>query len=360
VKILATRASLVQLGFARTVRTARGDFDQRRSVIFAVDGAGGITGYGEAAPWPGFGTESVDEALAGLTDAARLLHGLEIEPGEWPAPVALRLRNAPAARAAVQGALWDLAARGAGLPLADFLALHGVPFCGTVLREVPVQALLIERGPTALRVEAERAAAAGFRAAKIKLGAASLAEDVARAHAARLGLGPGVLLRGDANGGWNESAAGEALAAFEQLDFDFVEQPLPADDVAGLARLRRRSTVRIAVDESVSTEEGALRVIAAEAAQVYVLKPAMLGGAARALEIATLVRKAGNEVVFSHAFESAVGARHALHCAAAWGDTAAQHGLRTAGLFVRDVADPVDSQDGRAAMTATAGLGVMP
>jgi o-succinylbenzoate synthase len=329
-------------------------------VIFAVDGAGDLTGYGEAAPWPGFGTESVDEALAALNDAARLLRGIEVEPGEWPASVALRLRNAPAARAAMQGALWDLAARSAGIPLADFLVLRGVPFCGTVLREVPVQVLLIERGPAALRVEAEHAVAVGFRAAKIKLGSTSLAEDVARACAARSGLGPGVLLRGDANGAWSESAASEALAALEQFDVDFVEQPLPADDVAGLARLRRRSAVRVAVDESASTEEGALRVIAAEAAQVFVLKPAMLGGAARALEIATLVRKAGSEVVFSHAFESAVGARHALHCAAAWGDSKAQHGLRTAGLFVRDVAEPVDSHDGRAAVTATSGLGITP
>jgi o-succinylbenzoate synthase len=360
VKIRTARASLAQLRFARTVRTARGDFDERRSVIFAVDDTSGLTGYGEAAPWPGFGTESVDDALAALTDAARLFDGLDIEPGEWPVPVALRLRNAPAARAAVQGALCDLAARNAGLTLADFLASCGLPFCGAVLREVSVQALLIERGPEALRVEAERAAAAGFRAAKIKLGAASLDEDLARARAARLGLGPGIRLRGDANGAWNESTAGEALAAVEQFDFDFVEQPLPADDVAGLARLRRRSTVRIAVDESVSTEEGAFRVIAADAAQVFVLKPAMLGGAARALEIATLVRKAGGDVVFSHAFESAIGARHALHCAAAWGDAAAQHGLRTAGLFVRDVADPVNCRDGRAVLTTTAGLGVTP
>ena len=296
-KILAARASLAQLRFARTVRTARGDFDERSSVIFAVDDTSGLSGYGEAAPWPGFGTESVDEAFAALTDAACLLHGLEIEPGEWPAPVALRLRNAPAARAAVQGALWDLAAREAGLTLADFLALRGVPFCGAVLREVRVQALLIERAPEALRLEAERAAAAGFAAAKIKLGAASLDEDLARARAARLGLGPYVLLRGDANGSWNEGKACEALAAVEQFVFDYVEQPLPADDIAGLARLRRRSTVRIAADESVSTEEGALRVIAAEAAQVFVLKPAMLGDPARALEIATLVRKAGSEVV---------------------------------------------------------------
>ena len=84
--------------------------------------------------------------------------------------------------------------------------------------------------------------------------------------------------------------------------------------------------MRLAADESVATEAGALRLIAAGAADVVVLKPATLGGPARALEIAALRAQAGIEVVFSHTFESAVGARHALHCAAAWGDATAVHG----------------------------------
>jgi len=360
VRICEAQARPTRLEFARPVRTSRGEFVERRVVIFAAGDGDGLTGLGEAAPWPGFSTESTDDALAALDDVARLLVGIEIEPGEWPVSIALRLRNAPAARAALQGALWDLAARRAGRPLADVLASRGVPFCGAVLREVPVHALLIEDDPVALGIEAEGVRAAGFRAAKLKLGTGSQADDVARARAARAGLGPGIRLRGDANGAWRGSVAEEALAALEEFGFDYVEQPLPADDLEGLVRLRSRAGVRIAVDESVATEEGALRLIAAEAAQVFVLKPATLGGAARALEIATLVRKAGSEVVFSHAFESAVGARHALHCAAAWGDAAALHGLRTDGLFSRDVAEPVDGHGGRVALTAAAGLGIAP
>ena len=91
-RIVAARASLAQLRFARTVRTARGEFDERRSAIFAVDDANGFFGHGEAAPWPGFGTESVDEALAALNDTAGLLQGIEIEPGAvlLPDPVPLQ------------------------------------------------------------------------------------------------------------------------------------------------------------------------------------------------------------------------------------------------------------------------------
>jgi o-succinylbenzoate synthase len=340
------------------MQTARGQFDERTSVVLELSDTDGRAGYGEAAPWPGFGTESHAEARAALEEVAGALRGIELEPGDLPLSVAAPLRDAPAARAAVQGALWDLAARRAGRPLADHLASQLGPLCGDVLRQVPVSALLVERAPDALRDEATRARAAGYRAAKIKLGAATLEEDLARARAAREGLGADIALRGDANGAWSAGAALEALNSLAVVGFDYVEQPLEAGDIAGLAMLRGRTPVRIAADESVTTEEGALRLVAAGAVDVFVLKPAMLGGPARALEIAARARRAGCGVVFSHAFESAVGVRHVLHCAAAWGDTVAIHGLGTSSLFVRDVAEPVDCRAGLATLTSAPGIGI--
>ena len=73
-----------------------------------------------------------------------------------------------------------------------------------------------------------------------------------------------------------------------------------------------------------------------------------------------MARDAGCEVVFTHAFESAVGARHALHCAAAYGEPQAIHGLCTQGLFTRDCADPVDCTGGIALLTDAPGLGIAP
>ncbi len=359
-KIVAAQARLVRLEFTRPVRTARGEAASRDSVIFTLRDAEGRIGCGESAPWPGFGTESAEESLGALEDVAASLTGSDVEPGDWPTGLAVRLRNASAARAAVQGALWDLAARRAGRPLADHLAAGHHVGAGPALRTVAVHALLLERDPEALRAEAARAREAGFRAAKLKLGAAVFADDLARARAARAGLGAGILLRGDANGAWSEDAAMRALSALAPLDFDYVEQPLVATDIDGLARLRDWAPVRVAVDESVATEAGAMALIGAEAADVFVLKPATLGGPARALEIATLVRRAGADVVFSHAFESAVGARHVLHCAAAWGQEAAIHGLCTSGLFANDLAEPVACEGGRAAPTIAPGLGITP
>ncbi len=357
---------MARLEFARPVCTSRGEFTARGSVIFALDDLEGRRGYGEAAPWPGFGTETEAEALAALEDVAALLAGSDVEPGDWPVTVARRLGGAPAARAAVQGALWDLSARRAGCSLAAHLARHCAQSLGeragvadrAALNQVPVSALLVERSPEALRREAASVRAAGYRAAKLKLGGGSLDEDRARARAAREGLGEGVRLRGDANGAWSESDARQALQSLAEFDFEYVEQPVTPGDDAALARLRRLGLIRIAADESVATERDAQRLLEAGAVDVLVLKPAMLGGPAWALEIAQRARASGCDVVFSHAFESAVGARHALHCAAAWGDPLACHGLCTAGLFANDIAEPVACRDGVAVVSSSPGLGI--
>jgi len=364
VRLVAARARLVRLEFAQPLRTARGEFRGRDSVLLELRDPDGVRGFGEAAPWPGFGTESAEQALALLLAAEPLLLGVDVEPGTWPQVLDAHLVAAPAARAAVDGALWDLAARRAGRPLVEELAAGvgagDLAGRGLVLRRVPTSVLLVSGEPDTLREEAARARESGHRAVKIKLGAATLADDIARARAAREGLGPAIRLRGDANGAWTLSAARAALEALAPFDFDYVEQPLAADDFEGFAELHRDAPLRLAADESVATETGALCLIDAAAVDVVVLKPATLGGAARALGLAARARRAGIEVVFSHTFESAVGARHALHCAAAWGDPAAVHGLCTSGLFALDVAEPVACPDGQAMIADAPGIGITP
>jgi len=358
VKIAAARVIPVRLRFARPRLTARGEFVERASVLLELRDDDDVPGYGEAAPWPGFGMEDADDATRVLQRASPLLTGRDAEPGRHGPPLDDLLRAAPAARAAVAGALWDLAARRSGQPLADYLGARIGPTCGKPLRRVAVSALLDGRDPGTVREEASGAQAAGYRCAKLKLGRVPLLQDVARARAAREGLGTGARLRGDANGAWSREEASAALAALAEFDFEYIEQPLPASDVRGLGELRGRAPVRIAADESVAAGHGVERLLAARAVDVVVLKPATLGGPAAALKLAGEARRAGIEVVFTHTFESAIGAHHVLHCASAWGDSETAHGLVTARLFANDVAEPVQSAAGWAEVPATPGLGI--
>ena len=358
-KIAAANVRPVRLRFARPMHTALGEFREREVVHFELRDSDGVGGWGEAAPWPGFGTETPADSLAVLQEVAYRWTGAQLDPGDPDRRVASLLHDCPAARAAVDGALLDLAARRQGRPVRDELAASSLcPAAGTVLARVPVSALLVGQAPDAIEEEAARVRAAGYRAAKLKLGTGSLAHDLARLRAARAGLGPDVALRGDANGAWSLDEALAALEACAQLGLDFVEQPVAAGDLDAFAQLRGRTPVRIAADESVATEEGALRLIDGALVDVVVLKPAMLGGSSRALDIAARARRAGIGVVFTHAFETAVGARHALHCAAAWGDDATPHGLVTDGLFERDIAQPVAAEAGYVAISEQPGLGI--
>jgi O-succinylbenzoate synthase len=359
-KIAAATARPVSLRFARPVRTALGEFRTREIVLFELCDAQGLCGCGEAAPWPGFGSESPADSLASLQDIAARLVGADIDPEEhgdsWAS-----LRERPSVRAAVDGAIQDLAARRDGLALRDRLAagIEAIA-AGPPLSKVPVSALLFAESPEATVAEAVRIRDAGFRAAKLKLGTGRLATDLARLQAAREILGPDFVLRGDANGAWSADEALVALAACAAFGLEYVEQPVSAGDLRGFRHLRGRTPVRIAADESVTSGAVALRLIDEALVDVVVLKPALLGGSSRALEIAARARGAGIGVVFTHAFESAVGARQALHCAAAWGDDARAHGLVTAGLFEQDVAAPVTADAGYAATEEQPGLGIAP
>ncbi len=356
-KIAAALARPMRLQFARTMRTALGAFRDREIVLFELRDAEGLRGWGEASPWPGFGTESPADALASLQEVAGRLAGADIDPEEHSDSSA-SLRERPAARAAIEGAIQDLAARQEDRSLRDRLAARiETGAAGSPLSRVPVSALLAGESPQEIASEAALARDAGFRVAKLKLGAGSLEFDLARLRAARAVLGPDFVLRGDANGAWSAAEALVALAGCAELGLEYVEQPVAASDLRGLAYLRGRTPVQIAADESIATQAMALRLIDESLVDVVVLKPALLGGSSRALEIAARARRAGIGVVFTHAFESAVGARHALHCAAAWGDRERAHGLVTRGLFEQDVAAPVTADAGYAAIEHQPGLG---
>jgi L-alanine-DL-glutamate epimerase-like enolase superfamily enzyme len=85
--------------------------------------------------------------------------------------------------------------------------------------------------------EALQAKERGFRGVKVKVGKPTVAEDAARVAAVRDALGPGLELMVDANQGLTLDQALRRARALEGLDLARLEEPLPADDVAGHTRL---------------------------------------------------------------------------------------------------------------------------
>lgn len=290
--------------FLRPVR-ARAERAGWRLWITDVEGR---IGEGEAVCWPGFGageaatSESLERGVTALEGFSLPVtrNGEDLRTlASWFADQGF----APEARHALETALLDLLGQIKGSPLAAVL--------GPLEREqVWTQALVADLS------EAQKLRARGFRHFKLKVGAASVADDLARVREVRAGLGSEVELRLDANGRWTRAQAAEVAAAAAELGLSWLEQPLPPGDLEGLAELRRGGA-RVAVDEGLRSPADLEAHLAAEALDAVVLKPAFLGGPLVTLELARRAAEAGLEVMVTHALDGEVGRLAAFHVALA-------------------------------------------
>lgn len=324
----------------RPLSTARGDIETRRG--FVVRGTvGGTPGVGEATPLSGW-TEPYDDChrALGLVD------------GLGPALSANALDDAPAARHAVSLALFDARARADDVSLARFLAGPDERIADTV----PVNATVGDGTERETAEAVDEAVASGHDCVKLKVGVGGVDRDVERVVVARE-TAPDVTLRVDANGAWtlDEAVRFVTSIADHGVDLAYVEQPLPAENVAGHASLRERSAVDVALDEALA-ENAVDDVLAAGAADVLVLKPMALGGPGRTLAVAEQAREAGVDSVVTTTIDAVVARTGALHVAAALGDPPAC-GLATGHLLRDDLAaDPAPVVDG--SMTVPDGPGL--
>ncbi|WP_433497375.1 mandelate racemase/muconate lactonizing enzyme family protein [Sphaerimonospora sp. CA-214678] len=186
------------------------------------------------------------------------------------------------AMAGVDLALWDL--RCGESSLVDVLG----PRRGSV--QVYGSGVNLHYSLEELAGQARRWHAAGYPAVKIKVGRPELAEDVERVAAVREIIGPGTLLMIDANQRWDLHRARRAIAALAPYDPHWIEEPLPADDVAAHVELRRSIGVPVAVGENVYTVHGFRDLLTAGACDVVQPNVVRVGGITPFLRVAELAR----------------------------------------------------------------------
>jgi L-Ala-D/L-Glu epimerase len=343
--------------------TAQGSISERTVWVVALDDEAGRTGLGEAAPLAGFGSETPEQCRAAFNEVLKALTGEFImrwldrgRPDAPLGPLERMLGGSPCARSAIEGALTDLAAKQNEKALAAYLSGD------SALNRIPVNALL---GGTLKEVTTAAAELrkTDFTSFKLKVAAANMtiADDIERVFAVRDTIGPDANLRVDANGGWNYEQALEFAIETANAKLEFCEQPLAVKDLEGLANLRRRTGLKIAVDEAVRTAADIGRVAAAQAADIIVLKPMFLGGWRPTKQAAELAQSCGLSVVITTALEGSVGRAHATHFAAALKLNDRAQGLGTGVLIAKDLTlSPLTVAHGTIAIPAVAGLGIGP
>jgi L-alanine-DL-glutamate epimerase-like enolase superfamily enzyme len=338
VPVRGLSAVRVRVPFRRPFATATGMWLHREAWLLFVAGPDGRIGVGEAVLEPD-ATEVEETLLARLVREA----ADRARSGDVPDAEELELIGTPgrAFRAALDAARFDLLGGGGGAAAADWGA-SASPAPGIL-----VNGTIGFGGPAAGAQAALQAIEAGFTTLKLKAGAERETLDlVARVRAIRAAVGADVRLRLDVNGAWDLPTAEERLEAVARFGIEYVEQPLPADDGAGAAELRRRVEVPVAADEAAASLVAVRRLLAEGAADVLVVKPARVGGPLAVAEIAEAAAVRGVPVVLSTLFETGVGIASALVAAARLPRVVAArfpaplaHGLATAGLLEHDLLD---------------------
>ncbi|MET8827869.1 mandelate racemase/muconate lactonizing enzyme family protein [Streptomyces sp. NPDC004610] len=187
------------------------------------------------------------------------------------------------ALAAVDTALWDVRCKRAGEPLWRLAGGHR--------QEVPVydtEGGWLHLGTEDLVKSAVRAREAGWAGVKIKVGRPHPAEDAERLRAVREAVGPALHIMTDANQSQSASSALRLAAALEPYDPYWLEEPLPADDLGGHARLARATRIPIAVGESMYAPMQFRGYLEAGAASVVQVDAARIGGITPWLKVAHL------------------------------------------------------------------------
>lgn len=250
--------------------------------------------WAEAAPLPGFSSESLDDLLS--------TSFVDIPP------------RLPSLRFALD-ALRD--------PDAD---------SDTLLPRIPVNALIGSGTPQQMRHAAETAVGRGFTTLKVKIGR-SLAEETAfldgfvSAH-------PGIRLRLDANASFTLDEALAFLPRFAAYNPEYIEQPVA--DAGDLMTLARKSDVPIAADESIRNRSDAERLLNDGAVSVFVLKPMMIGYWADTLSILDSAYRKRVGCVITTSMESGIGRRITARFAARYAPLDLAHGLTTGPLLSSD------------------------
>ena len=311
-KIIKIETSEITIPLRTPFKTALRTVDSVHDILVRVTADTGAVGYGEAPPTAVITGDTLGSIRTAIENfIAPALLGMEVEnlDGVMDRLERSILKNT-SAKAAVDMAIYDLYAQSCQKPL--YQVLGGARKSITTDLTISVNPI-----PEMVR-DAQKAVNRGFPILKVKVGKEGLA-DVARLKAIREAVGPDVVLRVDANQGWDAKQAVRIITALEDAGVapELIEQPVPAHDIDGMCYITSRVLTPILADESVFSPADALTILQRHAADLINIKLMKTGGIWQALKICSAAEVYGVECMVGCMLESKVAVSAAAHLAAA-------------------------------------------
>ncbi len=279
--------------FKQPLITKHGVWRFRRGIILRLTCHGQV-GLGEIAPLEWFGTESFAQVLDFCNQLAPEITAEQI----FSVPAEL-----PACQFGLESAWEALKYKASSLDCLNEAVDHlpQLPLCG-----------LLPTGEAALSAW-QALWKQGYRSFKWKIGVAPMPTEIANFQRLIQDLPPAAKLRIDANGGLSYEETEQWLRIFDSKGIEFLEQPLPEDQLDAMVKLSRKYKTPIALDESVATLPQLQACYDQGWQGIFVIKPAIAGSLR---QLRKFCQQPSVQAVFSSVFETAIGRQAALKLAA--------------------------------------------
>ena len=295
--------------FTKPIKVALGTFHHAPNILVRIISDDGLDGLGESSPiWSITGETQETAFQAGQALAQLWLHKNPLETAERMKDLEEFLIHNSSIKCAFDMALFDWVGKRLGIPLYVLL--------GGIRRPLITDITLGIASPQEMASEARERIAQGFSSLKIKLGT-TVEEDVARMCAIRREIGKDVILRIDANQGWDCPTAIAALRALAPFKIEYCEQPVARWNLAGLKQVQEASPIPIAADESLFDHHDAFSLASLGACDYFNIKLAKSGGIQNALKINAVAEASGIRCMLGCMFETRLALTAAAHLAAA-------------------------------------------
>ncbi|MEM9578600.1 MAG: enolase C-terminal domain-like protein [Pseudomonadota bacterium] len=331
-----------------------GDVAGIHVVVLELVTESGLTGWGEASPWPVFtGTAEGNAAALHVYFRPFLIGADPIQVAPLMARADQVLVGHPEAKAALEMALLDLAGQITGLSVCELV--------GGRMRDSIGMSFSVANPD--FEADLDDIAALwddGVRILKLKTGFAGHEFDLMRVEKLRAVYGDALDMRIDYNQGLPAYDAVRRIKDFEPYRPTFVEQPVKMHERAALAEITRAVDLPIMADESVFDPRTALLGAQDRIADIFSLKIMKSGGIRRALEVAAIARAAGIEVYGGCMFETGLAHAAGTHLMAAVPDLKLECEFYMATYYAREdiLTEPFPAKGGRVIVPRGPGLGV--
>jgi D-galactarolactone cycloisomerase len=260
----------------------------RRCLLVKITTDDGLSGYGEGVTPvnPQAGAAVVQHVFSTFLIGQDPLHTQRIWESLYSIQASSRGYNRGyemIALSAVDNALWDLKGKIMGQPVYKLLG-------GALRDKLPVYVTgLMMTDRRELVDLAQSYYEDGFRAMKLKIGI-DAKQDIANVEALRHKFGPDLKIMVDANGGFDAKTAIRVGRAFEELDVFWFEEPVPMEDLNGMARVRESLDIYVAGGECEYTNFGFKEIFSKEALDVCQPDAGRAGGITGCQKIASLAQ----------------------------------------------------------------------